>query len=389
MISGFFLPIALRRLSASFREKPEIHGREHDLLLIDEAAEVPRGSIRLVRVGDVLAVLAVDEHVDHPRLQRARPVERETAITSSKQSGLSRARSLRMPSDSSWNTPSVSPAMRSSKTAVVKRKLVHHRRLEAAAPDVLQALVDDRERAKPQVVHLEEAELLELGGGELGRDVVPVPAEGYEVHRGARRDHDARGVGGAGARCPRGGWSTGRAPSTRVPGPCTPEGPGRRRSPWRGAERRGPRGSLRDLVDLRERKVEGLAHVTHHGARRHGPEGDDLGDAVAAVLARVLDDPLAALLAEVDVDVRHRHAARVQEALEEQVVLQRAQPRDVEQVRDDRAGRRTPARPHGDAAVAGPLEEVPDDQEVRDEAEVPDDLLLVLGRSRAFELSTP
>jgi hypothetical protein len=50
------------------------------------------------------------------------------------------------------------------------------------------------------------------------------------------------------------------------------------------------------------------------------PEGDDLPDGVGAVLvADVLDDLAAALLAEVDVEVGHRDAFGIEEALEQQV----------------------------------------------------------------------
>ena len=48
---------------------------------------------------------------------------------------------------------------------------------------------------------------------------------------------------------------------------------------------------------------------------------------------------------EVDVDVRHRDALGVEEALEEQVVRQRVDVGDVQRVGDDRAGRR--AAPQG------------------------------------------
>ena len=120
---------------------------------------------------------------------------------------------------------------------------------------------------------------------------------------------------------------------------------------------------LGDLVHVAQRHVEHTPHVAHNGPRSHRPERHDLRHAVRAVaLARVLNDTLATLLAEVDVDVGHRHAAGVQEALEQKVVLERVEARDVEQVRDDRAGRRTPTGPDRDAVVAGPLDQVPHDQ---------------------------
>ena len=62
-------------------------------------------------------------------------------------------------------------------------------------------------------------------------------------------------------------------------------------------------------------------HVAHHRLGRHGAEGHDLRYRLVAVAAaHVVDHPVAALLAEVDVEVGHRHAFRIQEALEQQVV---------------------------------------------------------------------
>ena len=99
--------------------------------------------------------------------------------------------------------------------------------------------------------------------------------------------------------------------------------------------------------------------------RLHRPEGDDLGDVLAAVLLRdVLDDLAAAALAEVDVDIGQRHALGVEEALEDQVVLDRIDVGDAQAVGDEAAGRRAAARADRDALLARVADEVPDDQEV-------------------------
>ena len=120
-------------------------------------------------------------------------------------------------------------------------------------------------------------------------------------------------------------------------------------------------------------EAEHAGGVAGRGARRHLAEGDDLGDRLAAVfLADVADHPLAAADREVDVDVRHRFAAGVEEALEEQVVGERVEVGDVERVGDDRAGRRAAARADGDAVLLGVADEVPDDQEVGGEAHLLD-----------------
>ena len=109
------------------------------------------------------------------------------------------------------------------------------------------------------------------------------------------------------------------------------------------------------------------------------PERDDLTDRVAAVLLpHVLDHFAAPLEAEVDVDVGHRHALGIQEALEEQVELERADVGDAERVGDERAGRRAAARADRNAAVARRLDEVGDDEEVAGVARLRDDAELVV-----------
>ena len=91
------------------------------------------------------------------------------------------------------------------------------------------------------------------------------------------------------------------------------------------------RNQLGDLVDEAVAHAEHAAHVAHHRLRGHGAVGDDLRDALAAVLLRdVFDDAVAAVHAEVDVEVGHRHAFGVQEALEQQVVVQRIEVGDAE-----------------------------------------------------------
>jgi hypothetical protein len=119
---------------------------------------------------------------------------------------------------------------------------------------------------------------------------------------------------------------------------------------------------LADLVDVGERQVEDAAHVADRGARLHRPVGDDLRD-VAVLLAHVLEDLAAAVLAEVDVDVGVLGAVGVGEALEEQPVLDRARVGEAEGVADHGADAGA-AGHRRDAAPARFGDEVPDDQEV-------------------------
>ena len=120
--------------------------------------------------------------------------------------------------------------------------------------------------------------------------------------------------------------------------------------------------------------------VAGGGAREHLAEGDDLGDRLAPVLRdHVLHDALAPAHREVDVDIRHRHALGIEEALEEQVVAQRIDVGDPQRVGDDRARGAAAPWADGDAVVLGPLDEVPDDQEVGVVAHAVDDRELHLG----------
>ena len=105
---------------------------------------------------------------------------------------------------------------------------------------------------------------------------------------------------------------------------------------------------LGELVGLARRDAQHPRHVLDGGARLHRPEGDDLAHALAAVaLAHVLDHLAPALEAEVHVDVGHRHALGIEEALEEQVELERADVRDLQRSRprSSRPPSRGPAPP--------------------------------------------
>ena len=126
---------------------------------------------------------------------------------------------------------------------------------------------------------------------------------------------------------------------------------------------------FRDAVALREGQLLYAGDVLDRGLRRHRAERDDLCDALAAVLLdHVVQHVGAAVLVEIDVHVRKRNPVGIQEALEQQVVLHRVDIGDRQRVGDDRPGRRAPARPHRDAHFPGGANKVPHDQEVPREA---------------------
>ena len=154
-------------------------------------------------------------------------------------------------------------------------------------------------------------------------------------------------------------------------------------SSWPGLERvlerlaRAFRDELRDAVDDAVGDLEHAAGVAERGAGGHLREGDDLRDAVAAVLlGDVVDDALPALDREVDVHVGHVLAGRVEEPLEEEAVAHGVDVGDLEAVGGERAGRRAAARADRDAVSLREADEVGDDQEVVREAHLADGLEL-------------
>ena len=75
---------------------------------------------------------------------------------------------------------------------------------------------------------------------------------------------------------------------------------------------------LVDLLDARQRNVQGPSHVLEGGLGFQGAEGADLGHiGVAVLLADVLDDLVPPRLAEVDVDVGRLGATGVEKSLEQ------------------------------------------------------------------------
>ena len=125
------------------------------------------------------------------------------------------------------------------------------------------------------------------------------------------------------------------------------------------------RHQLAQLVDLPVRHLQHAADVAQHAARLQRAEGDDLRHLVAAVaLLHVADHLVAAVLAEVDVEVRHRHALGIEEALEQQAEADRIEIGDGQRIGHQRAGARAAAGPDRNALRLRPLDEVGDDQEV-------------------------
>ena len=110
---------------------------------------------------------------------------------------------------------------------------------------------------------------------------------------------------------------------------------------------------LGDAIDLPVREAEHTAGVAHDRAGEQLAEGTDASDRVASVLlCDVRHHAVASAHREVGVDIRHRLAAGVEEALKQQSVLKRVEIGDAQRERHQRPSRRSTPRAHRHAILA-------------------------------------
>ena len=375
-------------------------GREHDLLLVDEdPVRLFEDRLELWEwILELRPAPPLDVDLDRARVEGARPVERVERRKVVEHLGfhaaeeVPHARRLELEN-------AVRPPLREELVdlGVVERDLAQVRPGSRLLLDEGEGVVEDREGDEAEEVHLEEAHPVDGLHLELGRDlVVAVAVEREVLDERPRRDQDARRVDAGVARhaleaLPQVEETAVRLVLAQGVRELLDVAPRLRERRWfagvRGDERAEP-------VDLGERDVEDAAHVADHGSRLHRVERDDLSDVVAAVLPPdVLDDFAAASFAQIHVDVGHRDAVGVQEALEEEVVPQGVNVRDAERPGDQRSGRGAAARADGNPLVLRVLDEVPHDEEVarephlQDDGELPRQALVVL-RPRLRRLRT-
>jgi hypothetical protein len=226
------------------------------------------------------------------------------------------------------------------------------------------------QRLQAQKVELHQPGRLDPFHVELGRRHrrFRIAVERHQLGQRPIADDDAGGMGrGVGGRAPR---AARRCRSIRATGssafaPACSRGSSVDGLLERDRIGRVLRHELGELVDLAVAAFEHPADVAQHAARLQGAEGDDLRDPVAAVaLLDVGDHFVAPLLAEVDVEIRHRHALGIEEALEQEAEAHRIEIGDGERVGDQRARARAAARPDRNALRLRPLDEVGDDEEI-------------------------
>ena len=316
---------------------------------------------------------------------------------SSKLSGFISRRRLRIGPPSSWKTPErVSAGQQLVRGRVIECEVFEHELLAAVGGDVVERVVDDREVAQPQEVHLDQAERLARGIVELRDDLavlLPLHDRDDVDQRLARHDHAGRvhaplalqvleADGGVEDRLGLGIRLDQRAELGCLlePRVILVEHALQRHV----LAHHGRRHRLGELLAHAEREAEHAAGVLERLLGLDRAVGDDLGDALVAVLLRdVLDDLAAAPVVEVDVEVGHRDAVGVEEPLEQQPVLEGIEVGDAHRVRGHRAGAGAAAGADADAVLLGPVDEVRDDEEVAGEAHLHDDVRSRSRRARA------
>ncbi len=352
------------------REPGQDRGDAHDLFLVgDDAVGIGEDGreLRQLVLDLGLALLAGDVVVDHAALERSRPVQgvQRDQVVETLRLGLAQqlahARALELE-----DAVGLAVAEELVGLGIVERDGVDVDHDVLGPLDLVDGVADERQRAQPEEVHLQQADALDFLHRPLRDDFVLLAlVERDELGQRPRRDDDAGGVDRGVAR------HAFEAPrdDEQVLDPLVlllhllEHGILLERLLERHVER--GRHRLGDLVGVGVRDVHDARHVAHDGARLHGPERDDLRDVLAPVLARdVVDDFAAAPLAEVDVDVGQRHALGIEEALEDEVVLDRIDVGDAQAVGDEAAGRRSAARPDRNALLARVADEVPGDAEV-------------------------
>ena len=119
---------------------------------------------------------------------------------------------------------------------------------------------------------------------------------------------------------------------------------------------------------------EDSPHIADHRLGGHAAVSDDLGHPIPAIgFGHVVDDLIAPLHAEVDVEVGHRDTFGIEESFEQQFKFNRIQIGDLERIGHQGSCPGATTGPHRDPLAFRPLDEVCDNQEVAGEVHLVDD----------------
>ena len=217
-------------------------------------------------------------------------------------------------------------------------------------PDQLFRVVDNREVAKSEEVHFEQAKLLDGGHGELGYDIVVLFRERNIVRNGIFRDNHACRVHTRLARHTLNAHGIiEKLLYLRVSVIAFAQlGVKLHGAPDRYIDL--ARNHLADFIAHSVRQAHYSCDIADSLFAAESAEGDDLDDVVLAVFAHdIIDDLSSALGTEVDIKIGHAYAVGVEEALKNQVVFYRVYLRDTDAVGAQRTCTRTSAGADGNA----------------------------------------
>ena len=126
-------------------------------------------------------------------------------------------------------------------------------------------------------------------------------------------------------------------------------------------------------------ETHNTSHIADTAAGCHGTKSDDLRHTVCAIFFNnIIDNFLAALVAEVNIEVRHGDTFRVQEALEKQIIFHRINTGDTDAVSGNTARTGTSSRADRNAVSFCIVDEVIDDEVVIHISHGGNDIQLVL-----------
>ena len=352
------------------RQVADGHAHLHELLLEDRDAEGALEHRLQLRMGvrDGLALhLAPHVRVHRPALDRPRPDERDLDHEIVEPPRLEARQKPHLRARLHLEDPDrIRPAQHVVDRGLLLRDRIERPLLPRRCADEIEAVLQSGEHAEPQQIELHEPH---------PRRIVLVPLDDsallharvldrHDLADGALGEHHAAGVDAEVARRlhERAGvlqHPVGDVVSTRdgaLP----------------------PLDLLRPGILLARRVPEGLRHVADGVLRPVLDDVRDLRGAFAAVrVEHPLDDLLASVRVEIDVDIWLLLAHRGEEPLERQVVEDRVDGRDVEQVADGAVGRR-PAPLAQDAAAASLGDDPVHDEEVPRKVLLLDDAELLL-----------
>ena len=311
--------------------------------------------------------LALDEVINHPTLNRPRPIKRIQSRQILNARRLIPPQHIPHPPRLKLKHPTRQSLMKHLliRLRIIQRNRSHIHNIATILLNQLQAIIDHRKRRQPQKVHLEKAHLLDsLHVIASDNRLILRPGHRHQLRQRLRRNHHPRRMHPRPPHQPLEPLRRlNQLPNLRI---LTS-----RSQRWRVLQRllnRDPnrrRNQLRNPVHLAIRHIQRAPYVLDRRLRRHRVERNDLRHLVNAILLpHVLDHFPTPVHAKVNVHVGHRHPLRIQEPLKQQIVLQRIHIRDLHHVRHQRPRRRSTPRPHRDVLLLRIPDEVPHNHEV-------------------------